>query len=354
VIAIVQPLLAPYRIPFFNAVQDALSEDVAVILTRTHHRSRPWQVAWDDVRFRVERVRTWGPRVRTRTLDVSFGVGTCLRHLGPRAIVVPGWGLGASWAALAWARRHRVPAYAWIDSHEMSGIFRGTVSNGIRRAFLNSCRGAIVPGDLGRRFVERVRPGLPIWIVPISVDRPQLRRLEPSATGGALFVGELSLRKGVDVLLEAAQDLIREFGSLTLVGEGPLVSRARRVAAQVRGLRCEGFLDDEDLIQAFASSSVFLLPSRHDPWGLAAVEALVAGRPIVLGPGVGAGPDMQRMGGSAVALMSRLDSAILLQSAIAVRGHLVPPDVRDEFAPDASAARFIAALQSARSGGTHG
>jgi glycosyltransferase involved in cell wall biosynthesis len=53
-----------------------------------------------------------------------------------------------------------------------------------------------------------------------------------------------------------------------------------------------GFQPPEDLPRFFAQAHVFVLPSRHDGWGVVVNQALGAGLPILCSDQVGAGLDL--------------------------------------------------------------
>jgi glycosyltransferase involved in cell wall biosynthesis len=173
---------------------------------------------------------------------------------------------------------------------------------------------------------------------------PELRELpEPPADGHLLFVGELSPRKGFDLLLDAAPTLASEFGNVVVAGDGPLRSRTLAMARAGSGLRYLGFIEGAALAEAMASASILVLPSRRDPWPLVACEALVAGRPVVLGPGVGSKADLVSVAGDAVVSMKDATVGDLVAAARVARGRVVPKSARSAFAPQESAAAFVAA-----------
>jgi glycosyltransferase involved in cell wall biosynthesis len=110
-----------------------------------------------------------------------------------------------------------------------------------------------------------------------------------------LFCGQMIERKGVDLLLLTFDRLIANGidARLLLVGreaELPrfmnLVSPATRARVQY-----EGFQAPERLPRYFAEADVFVLPSRHDGWGVVVNQALATGMPIISSDAVGAGLD---------------------------------------------------------------
>lgn len=142
---------------------------------------------------------------------------------------------------------------------------------------------------------ERIRV-VPNGVDPVAVSADQrartLTRLD--LAGGppyVLWVGSLEPRKGVGTLVAAMARLARRAGS----GEA---ARARLVLAGYRGWRAEGLVDEadvaalgdrlrrlgpvgeDDLWDLYAGAAVAALPSRHEGFGLPALEAMSQGTPV--------------------------------------------------------------------------
>lgn len=111
-----------------------------------------------------------------------------------------------------------------------------------------------------------------------------------------LFCGQMIRRKGVDLLLTAFDRLVAKGLDvmLRLVGREADLSQflaAVSPAAMAR-IRYEGFQPPERLSEYFSHSDIFVLPSRHDGWGVVVNQALGAGLPVIVSDGVGAGLDL--------------------------------------------------------------
>ena len=96
-------------------------------------------------------------------------------------------------------------------------------------------------------------------------------------------VGTLRQAKGHDVLLRAFAALPRELDArLVVVGDGPLASMLRDVAVDLgiaERVRWLGARDDiESILPQF---DVFAFPSREEGLGIALLEAMAAGLPVV-------------------------------------------------------------------------
>jgi glycosyltransferase involved in cell wall biosynthesis len=352
-IVLFQRSLGPYRVSLFNCLSDVLDGDFTLVLTRPDRTpNRRWTIPWSEVRCRVVVLPGHRLDIGRGTLEVSRGVGAALAELKPQAIVLAGWDVHACWTTLRWARQRGVPLVGWVESSERTGQHRGVISNSIRRRFLRACSAAIVPGASSEAFVRLLAPGLPCHRAPNSVDAPDLRAIgQTSPAGAAVFIGELSARKGADLVLAAAPEILQLFPRVILAGDGPLRSDAIALAAKLPGLEYAGFVEGPEKTRLYEESAIILIPSRMDPWPLVACEALVGLRPIVVGPGVGSLLDLRHLAGEAVCAMAADTPQDLIDAASQARGQVVPRALRAAFRPEAVAAAMAAAALSVTPGG---
>ena len=94
----------------------------------------------------------------------------------------------------------------------------------------------------------------------------------------ALFVGRDFIFKGGDVLLRAWGAVHRELPQARLIIAGP--KRGRR-EFDSPGVEWVGRIGWQELNALYRSSSLFVLPTRFDAWGLSFLEAMGSGLPCV-------------------------------------------------------------------------
>src|SRR5262249_28079426 len=115
-----------------------------------------------------------------------------------------------------------------------------------------------------------------------------------------LFCGQMIERKGIDVLLLAFERLIADGieARLMLVGrEAELPKHLASIGPQARSkIEFCGFQAPEALPRYFSRGDVFVLPSRHDGWGVVINQALAAGMPVISTDSVGAALDLVENG----------------------------------------------------------
>lgn len=108
--------------------------------------------------------------------------------------------------------------------------------------------------------------------------------------GGPLIfnVGRQVWEKGPDLLVAAMPDVLREFPSAraVLAGKGPMLDRlAHQIESMGLGehVHLAGFIDDDTRNQLYALADVAVFPSRYEPFGIVALEAMAAAVPVVVG-----------------------------------------------------------------------
>lgn len=156
-----------------------------------------------------------------------------------------------------------------------------------------------------------------IWVVPYGADE----RLffpdgsPPPRDFRIVFAGQVGLRKGLRTLLDA----------LTLVGRenwrvdfyGAVLGEARADLAAYRGrtpLEFHGPVSQAQLGEAFRRSSVLVLPSLEEGFGLVVPQALSCGVPCVVSDAVGA-KDLIRRGENGSIVVARDSSALAAELA---------------------------------------
>jgi glycosyltransferase involved in cell wall biosynthesis len=100
-----------------------------------------------------------------------------------------------------------------------------------------------------------------------------------------LFVGQIMPEKGIDMLVRAVLEIShrRSEFRLTIVGQGPLERRLKRISRGSRAIRWAGFLSGQRAVAAYyAASDVTVLPTRWDEaFSLVPIESFGCGTPVI-------------------------------------------------------------------------
>ena len=97
-----------------------------------------------------------------------------------------------------------------------------------------------------------------------------------------LFVGQLIMRKRLDLLLRALAIQSIDF-TLTVIGDGPMRPAWESLAASLLPNRVQwvGKFPMSEVAKKMADADCLVLPSLHDGWGAVVSEALIAGTPVI-------------------------------------------------------------------------
>lgn len=141
----------------------------------------------------------------------------------------------------------------------------------------------------------------------VSMDRVRRLAAAPPAPEGAPFaerhfsiVARLVEKKNLFLAI-AAYDLYRKAAGpsarqLVLLGNGPLEAELRADVARrgLDGVVFAGFVQEEAVAKALATSLALILPSTEEQWGLVVNEAIFMGLPILCSDNVGSRDDLVR------------------------------------------------------------
>jgi glycosyltransferase involved in cell wall biosynthesis len=234
------------------------------------------------------------PYPRIKLSSAHPGVGRALRRFRPDLVhAVNPFILGPS--GIFYARRLQVPlvasyhtnvaAYArYYKLNFFSDAARWWTRQLHNRAEVNLCTSEAAKDYLLKEGIKRVR----LW--PQGVDALHFHpdkasdewreRLSGGHPSGKLllYAGRLAPEKGIERL----KAILREVPGtrLAIVGDGPARRDLEREFAGTATV-FTGVLQGEDLAAAYASADAFLFPSTTDTLGLAMIEALASGLPIV-------------------------------------------------------------------------
>lgn len=242
----------------------------------------------------------------TRTLDVlqrRLGEGFANELLrvpsGTTGLRLPGVQVAVVHLSAAWSR---LPLMASIASNRRlrTAIVEHTYTAAFERLE--------VPSRLRFRAMLRITYGLAGQVVAVSegqaawIRRAKLapaRRIKvirPASDCGHLLVlpppaphagplrlgamGRLSREKGFDLLIAAMRQLPPGLATLEVAGAGPEGESLAAAAAGVPGVRLVGPVTDH--LRWLGQIDALVIPSRRESFGLVALEARTAARPVIV------------------------------------------------------------------------
>jgi glycosyltransferase involved in cell wall biosynthesis len=194
--------------------------------------------------------------------------------------------LHAHWLPSGWvAARTGRPYVVQVWGTDVELVRRAP---GLARRVLRGAR-LVIAASTALAESARALGATKVEVIPSGVDVPP-EVGEEASPPEVLYAGRLSPEKGVEELVEATRGL-----NLVVAGDGPLRSRVPQA---------RGFVPHEELQQLYARAAVVACPSRREGFGVACLEAMAHGRPVVA-TGVGGLRDLVVDGESGLVVPTR-------------------------------------------------
>jgi glycosyltransferase involved in cell wall biosynthesis len=213
-------------------------------------------------------------------------------------------------AAQRAARKHRVPyvisPHGTLDRYLRSHrrFSKGVMNVTWQNKMLANAAALHVATDRERENISDIAPEVPRGLAPCGVwadrfarpgDESAFRAREFHGTEApiVMFLGRIAFKKRLDLLIAAFADHARAGGEGLLAIVGPddedLVPGLKAQAAELGiadRVRFTGPLFDDDRADALAAATVWALSSETENFGIAVIEALACGIPVLVSEGV--------------------------------------------------------------------
>jgi glycosyltransferase involved in cell wall biosynthesis len=306
-VLILHNIIAPYRLPVFEAL--AQEWDLTVYFCQPTTADRRWQVSLGGYTFQRAVLRHKSVRIgnaATIVLNPDLPARLIRQPFDVYIVGENSQHALSSLCVLAAARLRRKPLVCWSEHIEgerkvaTSGSVGQFLIEAYRRAIYRRASSFVAYGGRSADFLaqrgvlpERIVTG--VQVVPRS--QAPLVTASKSELGLAgkkviLSVSYLTARKGLDLLIGAFRSMEHQDAVLVVAGSGDQEKELRQLAHGCPNIVFPGYVDGIEKARYYTVADVFVLPTLHDPWGLAVNEAMMYGLPIVVTDQAGCAVDL--------------------------------------------------------------
>ncbi|MDP9936257.1 glycosyltransferase family 4 protein [Paenarthrobacter nicotinovorans] len=272
---------------------------------RTHEINRRLTAQGFDVTVLTTRYPGWKERTQdgVHYIPIGFGSGTNRltrlagyvmrlpvevrkRRSTTELVVEDFFAPFSTMAAPLWTRRPTIGVVQWLHAAEKARQYKLPL-HWIERVGVRTHRRLISVSEGISERLKELNPDLQVDVIGNGVD-PGIWEIEPHLGAGqdVLFIGRLEVgHKGLDLLLQVWAEIRgRIDGKLLIAGTGPDEERLRasiKDAGLSDSVQMLGWLAGEEKFRTLSSARLLVVPSRHETFGLVAIDALAAGTPVV-------------------------------------------------------------------------
>ncbi len=215
------------------------------------------------------------------------------KEIGPHLIYASGW-IDKGYLEVCKHFKRKIPVVVGFDNQWTGGLKQTMASLLSFKMIKPYFSHAWIPGEPQRKFAQKLGFGNRILTGVYSADVPLFKSYGERAREKKarqlphrfLYVGRYVEWKGINELFEAFRQLgnDRQDWELWCVGAGELFDER----PEIEGVSHLGFKQPNELSELVAETSVFILPSKFEPWGVVLHEYAAAGFPLISSGVVGA------------------------------------------------------------------
>jgi glycosyltransferase involved in cell wall biosynthesis len=231
-------------------------------------------------------------------------IWSALNEIDPAVLIISGYYDVAGWTAWTWSILKGRPKILWNETNSFDS-YRPWLKEVVKREYVKRFDVAHVYGISNKEYLMEL--GLPAERIVIKravTDtnhfRPWKWSVKPvSGPLAMLYVGRLAPEKNLAMVLHALSALKNNGEGqrlvFSIVGYGPLEQELKDLTARLgltKAVRFEGGMKQSELPRRYSQADLFILPSKYEPWGLVALEAMLCGVPALVSSQCGCARDL--------------------------------------------------------------
>lgn len=295
---------SPYRVNFFSLLGEKCDLTVIYELEYATNRDKKWKI---DVKKTYKEIFLNAKRILA---DGGFSF-KILKYLNKEYdfIIVGTHGTPIAKLAMIYMRIRKIPYILNLDGALMYTLkTKNKMNLFLRKIMFQGAKYYLTTNDESIKYLESFGIGknkifkyrfssvLRKDIIDNIINQNKKDMLKMSLgikeKKIILSVGQFIFRKGFDILLKSKKYIDTNVG-LYIIG-GNVTEEYNKLIRDynLKNVHFLGFKPKEELEKYYEVSDIFVLPTRHDEWGLVINEAIAKGLPVITTNHCGAGLEL--------------------------------------------------------------
>lgn len=372
-LAVVTAIPTPYRDPFWNVVAAHPEvQSLDVYYCAAGKPDRPWDVDWDHT-FKAHLLSSIN-LLKWAGADASAywvrGLQGELKRAKHDTVIVGGYNHPSMLQSIRGCVKRGQPYFLMCETYQRRCNWKSAIKDSVLKWVCRRAAGGLPTGIRAAEYLQSY--GIPFEKMLSLPNVPDVRGLIrqgqefrrnihesrrllnlPTAGSVLTFVGRMIPKKRPELTIRAFADGAPDDATLVMLGDGPLLAECKSLSEQL-GLadrvRFPGFVQPKEVPRYLAVADAFVLPSS-ETWGVAAVEAISLGVPVILSDEVGCHPDLVRNRKCGVVVPAGCQSSLATAIHELLSDPIAPQLVREstefltaEFAYDILAEKLVERL----------
>ncbi len=296
---------APYRLPLFRRLSEFY--DLTVVFLQREEKGRLWKIKDKELNFSYVFLSRVSFSLFNKNLTVNRGISSLIKNASPDVII----GLDNPPNFLAMlkitrvCKKRRIPFLLWTGN--FPGYKLGTnfilkigdkIIDWIRRFKLYpNAHGFLAYGREGSFYLNNIykvnsnkifvgTQGYPYEeLVPANFQYKEKERKIAYNNSNIIYIGYLQRRKGIEVLLKAADLLKKDHVKFNILIVGDGEKNVKRIIDEYSKKETNvifiGYKEGIEKYNSLKNAKILVLPTYKDPWGWVINEAMYLGVPVI-------------------------------------------------------------------------
>lgn len=190
-------------------------------------------------------------------------------------------------AALQIKNKYNIP---FVITEHSSGVLQGE----LREHDIPMLKNVYNNADYIISVGEKLKKSIGIYsnrkveVIPniVDIDRFSIKRSKEDDNFTFISISHLKENKNIDLTLKALKEVIKVYDNIRLivVGDGPEKENLKKISRELMidsKIDFIGAISRESLNEIINKADAFVLPSKYETFGIAYIEALACGLPII-------------------------------------------------------------------------
>jgi len=299
-VIILTEIISPYRIPLFNMLASKI-KNLEIVFFRNSNFQRQWTIEHEKLKFKYLVLK--GFTIKTKygsPLYVSFGLLKKLFIHRPNIIIAGGYNNTSFLYSLIYSKITKTKFLIWFESTESDYRINSRVIQAIKKRLISFSDGFIVPGQASLNYIMQLGLGnKPIYIARNSINTKLFKinkKYKKGKNHSFLCVSRIEKHKGIKELVLAFEKILKDGfqAELKIIGVGSNLNEIKELIStrKIPNVYLLGHKSQEELVEFYSKSHVFVMPSFSDPWGLVVNEAQACSLPVICSNKAGCAIDL--------------------------------------------------------------
>ncbi|WP_368240932.1 glycosyltransferase [Clostridium perfringens] len=287
-ICIVTNIPTPYRVDFFNyLIENFKNYDFKIIYSSTSEDDRGWNLDKKKIKnsyFLNSKSIIIKEKLDNKHIHFNFKIKKILNTYNPDIIIGCEYN-PVTVNAYLWAKFNNKKYISWSDGTLNSEKNINFIQKIIRKVICKNSDALIASSSKTKEAQLKYgakENNIFLSYLTINIDE-YLYKKNKFNNKNILFVGRLSKRKGLELLMNSLALLRCEY-KLIIVGDGPYKKELEKYSKDLKineNILFKGALNGENLINEYRNADLFVIASYVDCFGLVISEAMSNSMPII-------------------------------------------------------------------------